>query len=210
MKYLEMIKNFYHLDEIEGNLLSFARSNPVQSLVVTSAYPQEGKTIASLIIAYALSQRSHAKVLLIDGNQYHPTLHKILEINSNKGINCVLNQKCQIDEAVHLIENSFYFLPFGTSDENYSNFLRDKSLNVLIDQFKVKYNYIIYDAPQVLEVSDTMLLAKNFDKTLLVVESEKTRWEVAQMVQEKLTNAGAEILGAILNQRKYYIPKIFY
>jgi Mrp family chromosome partitioning ATPase len=48
------------------------------------------------------------------------------------------------------------------------------------------------------------------DAVILVIEAEKTRWEVARKAKEELEKAGATILGAVLNKRKYYIPRSIY
>ena len=48
------------------------------------------------------------------------------------------------------------------------------------------------------------------DGVVLVLEAEKTRWQVADKARESIENHGGKVLGVVLNKRRYYIPDFIY
>ncbi|MNC68363.1 hypothetical protein D3C75_1189460 [compost metagenome] len=58
--------------------------------------------------------------------------------------------------------------------------------------------------------TDTLVISTLVDGVVLVVRAEETRWEVAQAAGQRLTQAGAKLVGSIFNSRKYYMPKWLY
>jgi len=70
--------------------------------------------------------------------------------------------------------------------------------------------FVIVDGSSVLGSSDVSLIADSFDAVAIVVQCEKTKWEVLQMTAKKIETSGGNLLGVILNSRKYYIPKFLY
>ena len=69
---------------------------------------------------------------------------------------------------------------------------------------------VIVDTSAVLADATAAVMAAQCDGTILVTQSEQTRREVAQEAQARLNTAGATILGAVLNQRRYPIPDFLY
>ena len=70
--------------------------------------------------------------------------------------------------------------------------------------------WVIIDGPPVTTYPDSSNLAVVADGAILVVRAEKTRWEVAQKAIKVLNEAGAAVLGGVLNGRKYHIPEFIY
>lgn len=58
--------------------------------------------------------------------------------------------------------------------------------------------------------SDVIALAGKVDGVVLVVESERTRREVALQYKDRLEKSGAHILGVVLNKRRFHIPEWVY
>lgn len=77
---------------------------------------------------------------------------------------------------------------------------------VLREEFKL----ILLDMPPLAESSDALVMAPLTDGVVLVVEAEKTRWQVAENTREKLAMQGGNLLGVILNKRRFYIPGFIY
>ena len=55
-----------------------------------------------------------------------------------------------------------------------------------------------------------MGLVSQVDGVILVVEAEKTRWQVALNVKEKILQHGGNLLGVVFNKRQFYIPNFIY
>jgi len=71
-------------------------------------------------------------------------------------------------------------------------------------------DFIFLDTPPVQESSDALLLMPEIDGVVMIVEAEKTRWQVARSVRTKLEKQGGTVLGVVLNKRRHYIPQSIY
>jgi Mrp family chromosome partitioning ATPase len=76
--------------------------------------------------------------------------------------------------------------------------------------WKEKFDYVVFDGDSAMASSEAVILAKQFDGVVFVVECEKTKWEVLELAKEKITNVGGNILGVVLNRRRFYIPRGLY
>ena len=72
------------------------------------------------------------------------------------------------------------------------------------------YDLVLIDSSPANESSDSIALAKHTNGVIIVLEAEKTRWQVAQSLKEKIERQGAQILGTVLNGRRHYIPDAIY
>ena len=73
-----------------------------------------------------------------------------------------------------------------------------------------RYDLILLDSPSIDRSFEGIMLAPEVDTTLLVVEAERTRSAVAQNLRDRILDAGGAIGGVVLNQQRYYIPKLIY
>ena len=73
-----------------------------------------------------------------------------------------------------------------------------------------RFDYVFFDTGPVLNSSDVALMARHFDGVIVVVECERTKWEVLELAKAKIVNVNGKILGVVLNKRQYYIPAGLY
>jgi Mrp family chromosome partitioning ATPase len=71
-------------------------------------------------------------------------------------------------------------------------------------------DWVLFDAPPVNHFDEGLALSGMVDGVVMVIQAEKTRWEVAQSAKQRLEDSGGRILGVVLNKRKFYIPKWLY
>jgi Mrp family chromosome partitioning ATPase len=83
-------------------------------------------------------------------------------------------------------------------------------LPVAIAGLRAKYGWVIVDGPPTTVYSDAGILAPLVDGVVLVVQAEKTRWQVAEQAKRILEESGARLLGAVINRRRYHIPQALY
>ena len=65
---------------------------------------------------------------------------------------------------------------------------------------------MIVDAPPILAYPDSRTISTGVDSVVLVLKSGGTRKQVAVRAKQALEEAGAKIIGMVLNRRKFYIP----
>lgn len=204
-------KNIGELHAIKGNLLSVAKNEKIKTILVTSSKPAEGKTVTAVNMAYGLSE-TESKVMLIDGNLHKPCIHKMFNVNDTPGLSDFFTSNKEFNNDV-LRETEYKRLsvmPCGTKMDNTFDVFNIDAFKEKLDSIKKNFDYVILDGHSIFSSSDVLLVAKHFDGIVMVVECEKTKWEVVQQAKEKLNNVGGNILGIVLNKRSYHIPEIFY
>ncbi len=80
----------------------------------------------------------------------------------------------------------------------------------LMHHLRNHYDYVIIDAPAAITTSDGFALARHVDGVVLVVQAEHTRWPVVESLKDRIATSGGNILGVVLNKRRYYIPSFLY
>ena len=184
---------------IRTNLQFTAVDDTLETMLVTSAGPSEGKsfTIANLAIVFAQQEK---KVLLVDADMRKPTVHYTFRIDNRRGLSSVLVGEYELNEAAIKSDvPNLDILPSGPIPPNPSELLGSNKMRRLIDAAKDQYDLVIFDTPPVLAVTDAQLLANFVDGSLLVIRSKQTDQESAIKAKELLEPAKAKLLGAVLN-----------
>ena len=196
---------------LEGNLLSAAKGGPVGTIYVTSSRAGEGKTTTAIKIATALSKNVNGKVLLVDGNIQNPQLHSIYSLNASPGLAESLQGGTDLQNTIQSTNVPNLDVMVAGGDGSGSMDINDSKLfDQKLVQLKQSYDYVIFDGSSVLSSSRACHIARHFDGVLLTVECENTKWEVLDLAREKIDNVGGNVLGVILNKRRYYVPKALY
>lgn len=206
-----VVSNIKELSSVEGNLLSVAKGKDVKTLLVTSSNTSEGKTVSSVSMAYALATQANARVLLIDGNLHSPAIHGLFGVEPAPGLTDLLSLTADLSQATRDTEfERVVVMPSGTDVANKLEILESEEFRNKLTSLKQDFDYIIVDGHSVFGSSDPTHIGSYFDGIVFVIECEKTKWEVVQAAQERITNAGGRILGVILNKRRYHIPERIY
>jgi capsular exopolysaccharide synthesis family protein len=201
--------NNVELAAMEGNLLSAAKGAPVKTVFVTSCRRSEGKTTAAVALAHALATTGGARVLLVDGNQRAPKVHQYFEVEGAPGLTELLAGRAAEKDAFRATEfERLTLLPYGSGEGTEGG--RMEALAKALAGWKEKFDYVVFDGDSAMASSEAVILAKQFDGVVFVVECEKTKWEVLELAKEKITNVGGNILGVVLNRRRFYIPRGLY
>ena len=204
----ENMREYY---SIRGKFLSASGTIPRKTVLVTSCYEKEGKTTAALSIAYALSEETDFNVLLIDGNFRSPSLHGYFGIEKSPGFSDIFLTNGENPPKYTVVKkDGISVLPNGQGIPNPIKILSDKMFGEKLMSLSAHFDYVIVDGTSVFGYSDILVSAKFFDGIVMVIECNRTRWEVLQEAKDKITRVGGKILGTVLNKRKYYIPKALY
>jgi len=178
------------------------RGEELKRVLVTSALPQEGKSLVSVNLAIALA-RAGKKVLLADADMRKPRLHRILRLPASPGLSNLLSSEgtVSIDQAVQAVADvaNLSFLGSGHVPPNPSELLSGNRLVQLIDELDTRFDMVIFDTPPVINVSDAVVLSHYVQGTLLVMRTFCTQRDFARYAAETFEQSGGEILGVILN-----------
>lgn len=194
---------------LRTNIQFSSPDKKIQSILITSSGPSEGKTTTSVNLAVTMAQAG-SRTILIDCDQRKPKVHKLLSISNQIGLSNLLIEEVDMDEAViHSGIENLDILSSGTRPPNPSELLASEKMQNFIECLKDKYDYIILDTPPVIMVTDAQILSKYADGCILVVASGEADREAAAKAKEQLEKVNAKILGVVLNKletnrRGYY------
>ncbi|KWT82983.1 CpsD/CapB family tyrosine-protein kinase [Candidatus Magnetominusculus xianensis] len=203
--------NRRELLNFKGNLLSIAAAKDVKSIMVTSAMNGEGKTTTALSLAYTLAVNAKDNVYLADGSWNAPKIDKIFNMGEAPGISDYFQGAIGLNSVVRQTQiDNLSIIPFGKKTSSSMEILKPELLKEKIAELRSKCDYVIFDSASIMGSADIAVLSTFFDGVIMVVECEKTKWQVVDLAKSKLEAAGAKIIGAVLNKRKFYIPRWLY
>jgi len=178
-------------------------------LLVSSGSAGEGKTSVATNLAITLAAESK-KVLLIDANFRRPSLQAIFpKVNSANldleagsfdfGLSSVLTNQCGYQDAIRPSgTEGLDIIDCGPLPSNPAELLGSARMQEMLIEQSKKYDYIIFDSPPVLLVSDAKVLAGLADATILVFNAAATKRGAAQRTIRELKEVGATIAGCVL------------
>ncbi len=187
---------------IRTNLEFSGVDKKVRSVLITSSVPSEGKSFISTNLATAFAQNG-SKVLLMDCDMRKGRLHKIFGIENDKGLSNLLLENVEVRFNSYIrrtrIEN-LYLLPKGVVPPNPSELLNSPKTKVLLRTLADKFDYIILDGTPVNGLTDSLILTKYVDKTVIVASLNKTKTSELEFTKKSLISVGASIAGVIVNR----------
>lgn len=186
--------------QLRTNIQFSSLDNPVRTLVVTSTSPDEGKTTTLANLAVTIAQ-TESRVTLVDCDLRKPSVHELFGLASEPGLTSVLLGAEEIPYQDCGIPN-LRILTAGPLPPNPSELLGSRRMSEVIARLKSEADYVLFDTPPVVIVTDAAVLATRVDGVLLVISAGKTRRELAQRAKGLLEKVNAPLLGVVLNNVK--------
>ncbi|MBI4395377.1 MAG: polysaccharide biosynthesis tyrosine autokinase [Candidatus Omnitrophica bacterium] len=184
---------------IRTGLLFSSPDKPHRTLLVTSPYSREGKTLVSSNLALTIAQ-SGARVLLVEADLRKPRLEKIFGTNGTKGLSNALVDSANVLEYVHRTPyENLFLLPCGSIPPTPSEFLSSRRMRELIELLKGQFDYMIVDAPPFMVVTDPVILGAFLDGVIIVVRYGVTPKDTLKRLKSRFQEVRANLLGVILN-----------
>ena len=175
------------------------RSRP-RTILITSAFPSEGKTFVAANLAVSLAQGINEHALLVDCDFRRPRLHTMLGCSNKDGLQEYLTGKRELSELLIRpgIEN-LTLLTAGNPAPNPAELLSSNKVKALFEELKAHYQdrYVIIDTAPSHVISEVNILAKYVDGIIFVVRSGKAPKE---LIHKCIENLGKEkVLGIVFN-----------
>lgn len=201
-------------------------------LQITSPVAGDGKSLIAANLAVVFAQ-SRQRVLLIDADLRRPVQHKIFDLKNDEGLSHLLLDGCfsrfrtdrinfssegevtsEIERRVKKtsVEN-LWVLPSGDNHDDPSELLASKAMRRAVEEFLKRFDYVIFDSPPCLAVTDPVVLSTLVDSVFLVIRANKTQRRELQETIHRLRAVGDNLRGIVLNrhgqvdQSYYYVEK---
>lgn len=178
---------------------SRADKGSLKTILITSPAPQEGKTTIAVNLAgtFALSNK---KTLIVDCDLRKPKLHQILERKKTPGLIDHLVGEIKLEEVIHSTKiPNLSVITSGTIPANPAEILDSKQMEDLIAEVRSRYDYIVFDSPPIIAVTDAEILAKKMDGTILVVSADLTETDMMDRAIKLLKHENSTLIGCVLN-----------
>jgi Mrp family chromosome partitioning ATPase/capsular polysaccharide biosynthesis protein len=203
---------------LRSSLQYFAVDGNLNTILITSGLPQEGKTVTTVNLAISLAL-SGQRVIILESDLRRPMVHEYLGLDNQTGLSTVLAGKASIARASQLVDmNAFipekertgqgearllslrrnlYCLPSGPLPPNPAELLGSAKMEQILAELKQTADYVLIDTPPVLPVSDALLLAPQVDAVILTARlRSSTRGEMEE-VRNLMSRAGVRAIGVV-------------
>lgn len=181
-------------------IFSYDQGKVPKVMCVTSSVPSEGKSTVSTNLAVSLAMAG-SKVLLIDADIRRGHICKKFKIESVPGLVEFLHQKVSSDQVVkHTDVENLDLIPAGKLQKSPGELFLHPSLDVLLNEMRAKYDFIIMDSAPLLATDDTSNLARRVDGVLFVVRGAFTSIRFARESLKRLRTRKIPLMGLVFNR----------
>lgn len=182
------------------NSLLVDAGGKLRSALVTSSFPDEGKSTLCILLAEMLG-RMGKSVVLVDCDLRRPSLAKALSVRPEQDLVTLLNQEAALEEVVCTpAHGHFHLIPIKQGQGRRADLLASDRFSAFLEQLQKTYDFVLIDAPPVLGVSDFSVIGKQVDTTIIVLQWNKTLIASFQRTLRWLRDNRIEILGAVLSK----------
>ena len=183
--------------------LSLLSGNGPKVILLASAVEGEGTSTVARQLAAGLAKSRSGRVLLVDAG----VTARRREARTVPLSEVAVRTR---EDDFDVTPDGFSVLPFDPETDRPSGVMWGKKLAEALSSLGNRFPWIIIDGRPITQYAETATLSSHADATVLVVQAESTRSEVAGRALDILHGAGAHVIGAVLNRRQYHIPDSVY
>lgn len=183
---------------LRASIMLSSSDAPPKTILITSMAPKDGKTTIATNLAMAIAGSGN-KVLLIDCDLRRPMLHQVFGLENQKGLSTFISGTSSVEIIRDGLPENLSIIPSGPIPPNPSELMISKRLKDLVRSLKNRYDFIIFDTPPIISVSDTLIISKIVDASLIVTRFGKTTYEMMGHGMKQLAGIEAKVIGTVIN-----------
>jgi len=183
---------------LRTQLFHLREKQPLRRILVTSSVPKEGRSFVAANLALAMARQAGCRVLLIDADLRHPSLHSALGTSATPGLSeYLLDETEEFDIIQRGQMGSLFFIASGRSVSGQAEVVGNGRLKFLLERLEPIFDWIIIDSPSAM-VSDSSLMATFCEGILMVVRSNSTPFDIVRKARQRFPYE--RLLGVVLNK----------
>ncbi|HLP40659.1 MAG TPA: polysaccharide biosynthesis tyrosine autokinase [Fibrobacteria bacterium] len=184
---------------LRTNIVFSSPDKPVQTLLITSSGPGEGKSLTMANTALSFAQQGEP-TLIIDADLRRPVVHHLFAFDRGPGFGELFAGTSTLDEVTREVPGTnLRVITAGAFMPNPAELLGSKKMDAFLGELKERFRYILFDTPPIIAVTDATILGTKVDGVVLCVRADKTSLTVGRRTLQTLRNVNARVLGCILN-----------
>ena len=184
--------------------------HPPRSILITSAVPQDGKTMTCANVAIVLAQQGK-RVLVVDADMRRPSIHRLFGLPGRVGLSNILTGGAKVSDAIQTtVQPNLFVIPAGPIPPHPSELLGSSLMQDLIRKWGDDYDHVIIDSPPVISVTDAVLLSVQTDAVVLIIRSGETSAAHVRRTRNLLQSVKANVLGVVVNAADLGSPDYYY
>ncbi len=184
---------------LRTNLLFSRKDDKLNTVAIVSAGAGEGKSTTVFNLAAVFAQ-SGQRVLIVDSDLRRPTLHKMLRVTNNIGLTNYLLKQNTLEEVIQTTSlPTLDFMASGKLPSSSLGILSSAQMKDLINELKQHYDFVFFDSPPVMGVSDASILASEVDMTLQVIQYRRYPQPMNIRAKQLIEKVGGNLVGIVLN-----------
>ncbi len=179
-------------------------------IAVTSCQPAEGKSTVAMNMAAVLAQGGK-KVALVDTDMRRPSVYKRLRLEGGKGLSEVLTGYYTLDEVMQTHETlpTLDVIPSGTVPPLPADLLASDPMTEVVRLLRERYDYVIFDTPPLLSVTDPAIVATQADGMVLVIRQGYCTRRMLARAAEILRELDVKVYGFVFNGVDASLPEYY-
>jgi capsular exopolysaccharide synthesis family protein len=184
---------------LRTNILFARKDDKLTAIVVVSAGAGEGKSTTTLNMATVFAQAG-MRVLIVDSDLRRPTLHKLLHVANDVGLTNYLLKQNTLEEVIQTTGVPMLnFMASGKLPSSSMSILNSMQMKQMIAELKQRYEFVFFDSPPILGVSDASVLASEVDIVLQVIQYRRYPQPMNLRAKQVIEKVGGTFLGIVLN-----------
>jgi capsular exopolysaccharide synthesis family protein len=194
---------------LRTHILHKSQRQKLQSIVVASVGPSEGKSVTSLNLSWLLAQTDGVKALIIDSDLRMPSLTDYLGIETDKGLSEILSGRANFEDSIIKLQPSgLYLLPGGEARSDVAELISGPKFKEILRQAREMFDFVIIDAPPLGIFTDATVLINHADGALMVIRAGRTSYATVDRILDKLPRE--RMLGVVLNESEEVLAETSY
>jgi polysaccharide biosynthesis transport protein len=198
--------------------IMFSQKDPkLNTLSVVSGGAGEGKSTTIFNLAVVFAQNGQ-RVLLVDSDLRRPSIHKLFKVTNAIGLTNYLLKQNTLEEVIQTTAvATLDFLPSGKLPSSSMGVLSSNQMKELIRELKRRYDWVFFDSPPIMGVSDASILASEVDMVLQVIQYRRYPQPMTIRAKQMIEKVGGNLLGIVLNnismasdENYYYYSGYYY
>lgn len=192
---------------LRTNLMFYSLDRSLSTLLFTSPVAGEGKSTVLANLAVTLAQGGN-RTIIVDSDLRKPSQHTLWSLDNQRGLTTALLEEAALEDPPLQPTgvSNLHVLTSGPLPPNPADVLGSRRMDGVIAALKAQADYVLFDAPPALIVTDAALLSAKMDGVILVLRAGTSQRDHAARAKEQLERVKAPLIGTVLTNARYETP----